>query len=70
MNTFKHSVGCISEIYKNVQKAPLTLIWDSISLAWILQLPLIPFTVPSPALPYPALCPCDFPQGGRMTSKA
>ena len=41
MNTFKHAAGCISEIYKNIQKVPLTLIWDSISLAWILQVLLL-----------------------------
>lgn len=22
MNTFKHSAGCISEVYKNIQKPP------------------------------------------------
>lgn len=61
----------VSQKYtKTYKKPPLLWFGTVFLLLGYCSCPLIPFTVPSPALPYPAPCPCDFPQGGRMTFKS
>ena len=61
----------VSQKYtKTYKKSPLLWFGTVFLLLGYCRCPLIPFTVPSLALPCPAPCPRDFPQGGRMTFRS